>query len=183
MSTLKVPKDYLHFCRSPLHSTEDIEKDYLGLMTNSFVKSIGFHKPHILMVETDTVIINYDGEEIAIGDFIIFIVREQDDLGYWRSDFFFSNYTRALKRSGKDGEPYLIHHPHIISSEPVTDINQKLVGELCIQSGGHELRQAIRMGNISSAVAKLKIILHTMDTGQPFTNPLEWINEVEEVTS
>jgi hypothetical protein len=169
-----VPTDedhYVDFCRSPLNTPEESRADFRRLVSQPGVVAVAFKPkqgklPRSLVVVTEEIIITHQSTRYVIGRFAMFIMRFQDPHGYWVVDYKFKNLTRCL-----ESQFGVTHHPHITDTWEQYDIP---LGRLCIQRGAFPIRNAIRMGRISEAVARLLKVLHTYDAENPFLDIEFW---------
>jgi hypothetical protein len=178
--TEKTIEQYIEFCRSPLNTPAEIIADYEKLVAQESVLGIGFRPATTsqvpsLVVITDNIDIEHEGETYHIGRFAIYLFRYQDNEGYWFSDFSFRNLTRVISVNELDEDVgYLqgeFHHPHIIEDSDAYDMP---IGSLCINKGSFAIRDAIRMGRLSEAVFLLIKILNMYQDTNPYARITLW---------
>ena len=172
---------YQHFARSPLLTEDAIRQDFYRLVSNPRVTSVGFvDDDAVLIVGTDDIVIEYQGAFYVIGQFQIFIVRDQDIEGYWQYAFRFWNHTKPLiirhdlinNSEGQDYFETLHPHPHMLL------VNDDLLpfpnAKLCISQGHIPVLHDIQRGNIAQAISTLIEILEVYPTGVPYKEVELW---------
>lgn len=170
-----VLRQYLTFCASPLRTEQSIKDEYQQLLRNPDVTHVAFHKPHILMVGTKSVVIENNKKDYEIGEFILFLTRKREGR-VWETGFRFANVTNPIcEFNGQHVLETIIMHPHIMGFK-YDDIALS-VGELCIANGQLPIYQALRKGYINTAVSHLMVVLHTYGTGVPF-RPVEYWTQI-----
>ncbi len=175
---------YHHFARSPLLTDSDIEQDFYRLVSNQRVTSVGFvDDGTVLMVGIDDVVIEYQEAFYVIGQFYIFIVREQDEKGYWQCTFRFWNHTKPLVFTcdivGDDGQNTRIEtlcpHPHMyVADDCLLPFPN---AELCISKGYIPVLHDIQRGSIAQAIIALIEILEIYPTGTAYKKVELWAGE------
>ena len=167
-----VLQQYLEFCASPLRTEQSIKDEYQQLLRNPDVTHVAFHKPHILMVGTKTIVITSNDIEYEVGEFILFLIRKRVGR-VWETRLRFANMLHPPHEfNGKHVLETIIMHPHIMGVED-SDIDFP-TGELCIASGQLPIYQSLRKGYINTAVAHLMVVLRTYGTGAPLRTIEHW---------
>ncbi len=177
---LTVLEQYIEFCGSPLHSTDDIVAEYNELQRNPNIQYVGFHKPHILMVGTSELVITWDGISYEIGEFVIFFIRKRVGR-IWEIDFRLINVTNSIDVYDEHSKlRSIIMHPHAIDKKH-EDI-QVPTAPLCISSGQFVIYQSLRKGYINKAFSHLWKALQTYDTGTPYHDVEDWPLLLKEIS-
>ena len=168
---------YLYFCDNPLRDDQQVMREYDLLVNHPRVTGVGFLRPNVMIVSTDSIIISDQGRRL-IGEFIIFLFRHKTD-GYWEVDFRFQNVTNPLSFEEKDStdevvaeEGRMYMHPHIYAADD--DVLGCPNGALCIDKGQFGIYQHLRKGEIHLVTPKLIETLETYPTGTPYMAAYSW---------
>lgn len=165
-------EQYLAFCANPLRDNQQTITELPQLASLPFVKMLRFYNRSILMVGTDSVIIENNGHQYDVGEFIFFLIRRRVGR-WWHTDFRFMNVTYPPPDPKEDEDYYFAYlHPHIMAY-PYTPI-KATTGKLCISRGQFGVYQYLRRGEMHLAVPRLWEILHAYGTGSTYEDVEHW---------
>lgn len=168
----EMAEKYVKLCENPLRGRSQILHEYEQLINNPRVQQIAFHGKEALMVGTDNIVINHEGCDYSIGEFIIFLVRQKKGKYFEVAFRFFNTSNYFVEREIYGAPTNKCMHPHIILKD--SDVLTCSNGTMCISEGQFPVHQYLRKGEMHLAVPEIINLLETYTESGAYVEIQNW---------